>query len=161
MNIEYQIIIKERITDSHRKTFAELLEEQGKVKGNLNLKADKCKMIAFVIKDGEAIGCGGIKEKTPSDFSKEKANLPVESQNFDWELGYIFTKPTYSGKGIASTLIGYLITEYGDENLMASTETSANPGMVRILEKNGFRHYGTPWKSGIHSNNLGLFLKYK
>jgi hypothetical protein len=24
--------------------------------------------------------------------------------------------------------------------------------MVEILEKNGFRLFGTPWKSGIHSN---------
>ncbi|MDA3894261.1 MAG: GNAT family N-acetyltransferase [Salinivirgaceae bacterium] len=159
--MEYQIILKERITDSHCKTFAELLREQGKVKGDLNLKVDRCIMIAFVFLDGEAIGCGGIKEKTQSDFLKEKANLPDESQSFDWELGYIFTKPAYSGKGIASTLISNLITEYGNENLMASTEISANPGMVRILEKNGFRHYGTPWKSKIHSNYLGLFLKYK
>jgi GNAT superfamily N-acetyltransferase len=161
MNIEYQIILKDEITDSHRTTFAQLLEEQGKVKGDLNLKADRCKLIGFVILDGKAIGCGGIKEKTPSAFTREKANLPDESQNFDWELGYIFTKPDYSGKGIASTLIRNLISEYGDENIMASTEISVNPGMVRILEKDGFIHYGTPWKSGIHSNYLGLFLRYK
>ena len=30
-----------------------------------------------------------------------------------------------------------------------------------FLEKNGFRHYGNPWKSNIHENYLGLFLKYK
>ena len=161
MNIEYQIILKEGITDSHRTTFAQLLKEQGKVKEDLNLKADRCKLIGFVILDGRAIGCGGIKVKTLSDFSREKANLPDESQNFDWELGYIYTKPDYSGKGIASILISNLISEYGDENIMASTEISANPGMVRLLEKNGFRHYGSPWKSGIHSNYLGLFLRYK
>jgi len=44
---------------------------------------------------------------------------------------------------------------------MASTEISANPRMVGILEKNGFRHYGKPWKSSLHDNFLGLFLKYK
>jgi hypothetical protein len=34
-----------------------------------------------------------------------------------------------------------------------------NPGMVRILERNGFRAFGKPWKSGIHGNMLGLFLR--
>lgn len=161
MNIEYQIILKENITDFHRVTFAQLLKEQGKVKGDLNLKADRCKLIGFVIVNDKAIGCGGIKEKTLSDFSREKANLPNTSQHFEWELGYIYTKPDYSNRGLASSLIKNLLKEFGNENIMASTEISANPGMVKILEKNGFRHYGTPWKSGIHSNFLGLFLKYK
>lgn len=44
---------------------------------------------------------------------------------------------------------------------MASTEVSANPRMVKILEKSGFRFFGRPWKSSIHDNYLGLFLKLK
>ena len=76
-------------------------------------------------------------------------------------MGYIYTNPHFTGKGIASTMVNLLIVEYGDENLIASTEISANPIMVKILSKNGFRHYGNPWKSAIHTNYLGLFLKYK
>ena len=54
-----------------------------------------------------------------------------------------------------------LLEKYGKDNLMASTEITANPAMVSILQKNGFRLYGKPWKSGIHENDLGLFLKFK
>lgn len=43
---------------------------------------------------------------------------------------------------------------------MASTEIAANPGMVKILEKHGFRQFGKPWKSSLHKNYLGLFLKF-
>lgn len=161
MNIEYKIVLKKDLTDSHRNTFAELLKEQGKVKYDLNLKADRCKIICLVSVNSKVIAIGGIKNKTASAFSKEKANLPEVSKYFAWELGYLYTNPDFEGRGIASTIVKHLIAEYGNENLMASTEISANPGMVRILEKNGFRHYGTPWGSEIHSNYLGLFLKYK
>jgi len=44
---------------------------------------------------------------------------------------------------------------------MASTEITANPAMVRILEKQGFRLFGKPWKSDIHGNYLGLFLRFE
>tara|TARA_R110002050_G_scaffold167946_2_gene299014 strand:- start:7219 stop:7395 length:177 start_codon:yes stop_codon:yes gene_type:complete len=57
-------------------------------------------------------------------------------------------------------MVRLLINEYGNENLMASTEINTNPAMVKILEKNGFRHYGKPWKSNIHNSYLGLFLKF-
>ncbi len=30
--------------------------------------------------------------------------------------------------------------------------------MVKILEKNGFRLFGKPWKRNIHDHFLGLFL---
>lgn len=161
MNLEFQIILKENITDSHRKIVTQLLQKQGKVKGDLSTKADRCRIICLGFIDDVAISIGGIKPKSSLDFSKEKANLPDASKPFEWELGYVYTNPDFAGKGIASTMINHLLIEYGNENLMASTEISANPGMVRILEKNGFRHYGTPWESDIHANYLGLFLKYK
>ncbi len=161
MNLKYQIIHKKNLQDSHREIFSQLLEEQGKVKGDLTKKADRCRIICIVSQNSTPIAIGGIKKKTPSDFSKEKANIPDIEKYFNWELGYIYTKDDFTRKGIASTIVNLLIAEYGDENLMASTEISANQGMVKILEKSGFRHYGTPWRSGIHTNYLGLFLKYK
>lgn len=161
MNIEYQIILKENITDSHRIIFSRLLKEQGKVKGDLAKKADRCKIICLVLINDNAVAIGGIKVKTAINFSAEKANLPEVSEHFEWELGYLYTNPDFTKKGIASSMTNLLLSEYGNENLMASTEITANPRMVKILERNGFKHYGTPWKSGIHSDYLGLFLKYK
>ena len=107
------------------------------------------------------IGIGAIKPKTNSDFDEQKADLSRLFDDFNWELGYLFILDQHQGNSIASNMVNLLIQEYGDDNLMASTEINANPGMVRILEKNGFRQYGKPWKSSIHDNYLGLFLKFK
>jgi RimJ/RimL family protein N-acetyltransferase len=160
MTLEFKIILKENLTESDRQTFADLLKEQGKVKDDLILKADRCKFICIVSKNKKPIGIGGIKEKTKSDFTEQKAYLMSLANQFEWELGYLYTNPKYNGLGIASSIVKILINEYGQGNLMASTEINENPAMVHILNKNGFKHYGNPWKSSIHSNYLGLFLKF-
>ena len=161
MVLEFKLIHNDQLQDSHRKIFADLLKKQGKVKGELIKKADRCKFICIVSKDNVAISIGGIKNQSKSDFNIEKANLPELESEFEWELGYLFTDERFSKQGIGHFVVRTLLTEYGNDNIMASTEISKNPAMVRILEKNGFRQYGKPWKSGIHSNYLGLFLKFK
>ena len=160
MIIKYEIIKKNDLDDSHRQTFKELLKIQGKVSGDLSKKADRCSLICIVSSDDKSIAIGAIKSKTKSDFTQKKADLISLSDEFDWELGYLYTCEDYKGNGIASNMVRFLIKEFGNRNLMASTEINANPSMVKILEKNGFRHYGKPWKSSIHNNYLGLFLKF-
>ena len=161
IKIEYEIIKKEELNDNIRGIFAEALKKQGKVKDDLSIKADRCKLICIAKVNEDIAGIGAIKVKTESDFSNEKASVPELSKAFEWELGYLYVNPGYSGKGIASNITRMLIDVYGNGNLMASTEISANPAMVKILEKFGFRLFGKPWKSGIHKNYLGLFLKFE
>lgn len=161
MEIQYKIIKKDELNDSYRKIFAEMLRKQGKVQGDLRTKADRCKYICLVEAADQVVAIGAIKPKTESDFSKDKSGLNNLSKDFNWELGYFYTDKTYLGQGIASNITRVLIKTYGNHNLMASTEISDNPAMVRILEKNGFRLFGKPWKSTIHDHYLGLFLKVK
>lgn len=158
---KYEIILKRNLTDFHRKIFSELLIKQGKVKGDLTLKADRCKMICLVFKDNVPIAIGGIKKKTNFYFSINQANLPELQKEFTWELGYLFNDKKANGKGVASHLTKILIYANGKANLMASTEITTNPAMVKILKNNGFKQYGNHWQSGIHKNYLGLFLKFK
>jgi RimJ/RimL family protein N-acetyltransferase len=87
--------------------------------------------------------------------------MPDLSNEFDWELGYLFTDSEYTERGIASNVARLLIETYGQGNLMASTEIAANPAMVRIVESHGFRLFGKPWTSGIQGKYLGLFLKFE
>lgn len=161
MKIEYEILAKEQLSDAIRNIFADALKIQGKVQGSLQKKADRCRFLCIARIDGDVVGIGAIKVKTESDFSIQKANLPKLNNDFEWELGYLFTYPGYTGKGIAKNISRLLCEEIGHENLMASTELSANSAMVRILEQLGFRQYGKPWKSNIHKNYLGLFLKFR
>lgn len=161
MKIEYKIIQKAEFDDCHRKVFAKMLCKQDKVRNNLNSKVDRCKAICITKIDNNEVAIGAIKQKTCSDFSNEKSGLPNRVDEFEWELGYLYTGSAYEGRGIASVMARLLIKDYGTDNLMASTELTANPAMVKILEKNGFRLFGKPWKSKIHDNYLGLFLKFR
>ncbi|AXO19657.1 N-acetyltransferase [Providencia stuartii] len=161
MSIQLKIIEKENLTNLNRETFAKMLKAQGKVRGDLSTKADRCKTICFAYCNGELAAIGAIKQKTQSDFTPHKANLSSLESQFDWELGYIYTDPNYEGKGFARNVVTALIESFGDGNLMASTEISKNPRMVDILKFNGFKHYGRQWKSDIHGNYLGLFLKLR
>ena len=45
MTLSFELITKDKLTDEHRKIFADLLKKQGKVKGILIEKADRCKLI--------------------------------------------------------------------------------------------------------------------
>lgn len=161
MNPEYKIIDRHNLTNKDRKIFAELLKKQGKVEGNLLSKADRCKEICIAYVDDIPVAIGGIKKKTKTDFDKKKANLLELEKDFDWELGYIYTEKNFNGKGISSSIVKLLLQKNKNINLMASTEISENPAMVSILQKNGFSLKGKSWKSNIHENELGLFLKCK
>lgn len=161
MKIEYEIIQRTKFDDSHRNVFAEMLRKQGKVQGDLKVKLGRCKLICLAKVDDKVVSIGAIKQKTQSDFSNDKAGIPDLSSEFEWELGYLYTDEGYGGRGIASTITRLLIDSYGRGNLMASTEITANPAMVKILQKSGFQLFGKPWKSNIHDSYLGLFLKLK
>ena len=136
MKIEFEITTKENFNEVHRTIFAKMLKEQGKVKGKLEEKANRCEIICIAKHDDTPVGIGAIKKKTKSDFSTTKANLPHLEKEFNWELGYLFTNKAHEGKGIASYIVKLLLQKYGNKNIMASTEISSNPGMVKILERN-------------------------
>ncbi|CAI1694510.1 Acetyltransferase (GNAT) family [Serratia quinivorans] len=161
MGAKFLVIEKENITYSYRYVFAKMLKSQGKVKGELNKKADRCKAICFAYYNGELAAIGALKIKTKSVFSISKADLSSLESEFEWELGYIYTVPKYQGKGLAQNVVAALLESFEGDHLMATTEVSKNPRMVRILENNGFKLHGKPWKSNIHGNDLGLFLKFK
>jgi hypothetical protein len=155
------ILKTEEISTEIAKTFVELLLKQGKVTNPTIKKIKRCLKICYAEIDNEIAGIGAIKRKTPSDFSKAKANLPKLSADFTWELGYIYTLRKYEGNHIGSEIVDKLLAGLEHENLMASTEIEKNPKMVQILEKRNFVRHGNAWKSGIHGNLLGLFLRYK
>jgi len=161
MKIEYEVIQKVDFNDSHRSMFSGMLRKQGRVKGDLNTKVDRCKLICIAKVEGVTVSIGAIKQKTQSVFTNKKAGILELSSEYEWELGYLYTDENYGGRRIASTIASMLIESYGNHNLMASTEVEVNPAMVKILENHGFRKIGKPWKSNIHENFLGLFLKSK
>jgi hypothetical protein len=160
MEIIYKIGKTEEISDEDKVKFLHLLGQQGKVTNPTIEKINRCKFLCLCIINDKIISIGAIKPKTNSDFNTNKANLKDLRNNFEFELGYCFTVHEYTGKGYSSTIVKLLIDKSEDINLIATTELRANNSMVRILERNGFRLFGKPWKSTIHGGILGLFLKF-
>lgn len=160
MILSYELIEKKDLVEEHKIILADLLKKQGKVKGPFSKKADRCEFLCIAKYNNKPVAIGAIKKKTKSDFNSNKADLQSLEKLFDFELGYLYTSEEMSGKGIASQITKLLISNFKQENLMASTEISANISMEKILIRNGFEKYGKPYKSERHDNVLSLYLKF-
>jgi GNAT superfamily N-acetyltransferase len=158
--IVYKIGSPKEFSESEKKRFRALLVVQGKVSKPTIEKVNRCYLLCLCKVDNEIISIGAIKPKTNSDFNNNKADLDKLRNDFQKELGYCFTLPNHTGHGYSSALVQQLLKRVEKENLMASTELRLDNSMIRILERNGFKQYGNPWKSGIHNGTLGLFLRY-
>jgi hypothetical protein len=111
--------------------------------------------------DGAPVAIGAIKRATVRDFDDAHSGLASLHDAFEWELGYLYTDAAHERQGIASYVVRLLLRVHGPGNLMASTEISSGSGMVGILERNGFRFMGRPWRSERHTRYLGLFLRFE
>jgi hypothetical protein len=158
--IVYKIGSPNEFSESEKKTFRDLLVSQGKVSKPTIEKVNRCYLLCLCKADNVIVSIGAIKPKTSSDFNHNKSGLDKLQNDFQKELGYCFTLPNHTGNGYSSTLVQLLLKRVEKENLMASTELYLANSMIRILERNGFKQYGSPWKSGIHNGTLGLFLRY-
>jgi len=156
-NIRYVKYLKENIEPAVVKVFVELLEEQGKVQNPSVKKVLKCKVFYICYFDDTPAAIGAIKPKTATTLNK--ANMKSMSNEFEWELGYCYTRIKYRNHGISSNIVRMLLADMGKVNLMSSTEIYYDNPMVKILEKCDFRLWGQPWKSSINGGLLGLFLR--
>ena len=161
MEIIYKIEKPEKFTVQDKDGFLDLLKQGGKVYNPTLESIERCSLLCLCIIDDKVISIGAIKPKTDSDFNTNKANLGNLRNDFDFELGYCCTLPQYTRQGHSSKIVKLLLDKSEDINLMASTELRANNSMRRILENNGFKQDGKPWKSSMpHGGALGLFLKF-
>ncbi len=158
--VVYKIGIPKTFSFEEKKTFRDLLEQQGKVTNPTLDKINRCKYLCICNEDNQTVSIGAIKQKTNSDFDSNKADLGKMRNEFQIELGYCFTLPDKTGQGYSSSIARMLLDKVGGENIMASTELRADNSMIRILERSGFKQYGKPWKSKIHNGTLGLYLKF-
>jgi predicted GNAT family N-acyltransferase len=158
-NSIYKIDSPSSFSLSEKEEVLHMLVKQNKVLNPSVEKLNNCKLLCVCFIDTKMVSIGAIKPKTTRDFNKDKANLPNQSDNLTWELGYCFTDPSYTSKGYSSMIVKQLIEKFGDHNLMATTELREDNPMGHILGKFGFEQHGATWKSGIHQGEMGLFLR--
>ena len=158
--IIYKIDKPKHFSEEERERFRSLLEKQGKVTKPSGEKINRCSYLCVCKENNQIVSIGAIKPKTNSDFNSEKGALEKMRKEFELELGYCFTLPDRTGRGYSSTITKMLLDKVRSENVMESTELRSDNSMIRILERNGFKQYGKPWKSIIHKGVLGLYLKF-
>lgn len=158
---KYKIGASSHFFKQEKEKLLTLLIAQGKIVDPTVHKLNRCESLCSCELSDKMVVMGAIKPKTNSDFSALKSGEVTRSEDFDWELGYMYTDPSERGKGHSQRIVTQLLERFGNHNLMASTETRADNPMRHILEKHGFVRYGKAWKSKIHGGDLGLYLRYK
>lgn len=158
--VTYKMDTPKNFAKEERNIFLEMIKLQGKIINPQMERVERCKVLCTCKVGGKLVSIGAMKPKSNSDFDSDKANLDNLRDEFEIELGYCFTIADFTGKGFSSTIVKMLLDEFKEENIMASTELRTNNSMTRILERNGFKLFGKPWKSGKHGGTLGLYLKF-
>lgn len=158
--INFKIDKPKNFSVQEKNIFLGMIKQQGKIINPKMDRVERCHLLC-ICKEGEKIvSIGAMKPKSNSDFDSGKADLDKLRNDFTIELGYCFTLPDFTGKGYSSTISKLLLDKFEKDNIMASTELRADNSMTRILERNGFKLFGKPWKSGKHGGTLGLYLKF-
>jgi hypothetical protein len=62
--VDYKIDIPKNFSDEERKTFRDLLEQQGKVTNPTIDKITRCKLLCICREDNKIVSIGAIKQKT-------------------------------------------------------------------------------------------------
>lgn len=160
--IKIQVASPSKFANEKLEEFLKLLVAQGKIKSpNMNRIKD-CIVIAFGMFNGKVVSIGAIKPITRSVFTRQKANVPNLEAKIDYEIGYLYTDPSFREQGYSSKIIDSLIKESKSKCLMATTELKEGNSMIYILNKRGFKQLGNNWGSfNDEKNRLGLFVKFK
>ena len=90
----------------------------------------------------------------------ESIDLRCIENDFNLELGYCYTEPTFQGKGISTNIVALLLEKSAKNGVIATTEIQNDNPMKKILLKQGFRQFGKVWKSKINNGTIGLFIRF-
>ena len=146
--------------DNEIDLFEELVKEGSQVNNTgLRDRILNSKLLAFCYSRDELVGISSIKQPNIRYKNRifEKANIEDKSIDFDYELGYSFTKENNQGKGISHKINSKLISSFKDGNIYSTT---ANPVMIHLLKKLQFNEIGKKYKGEINEEKIQIFSYY-
>lgn len=156
------VIIKtpDDCTDEEKKKFIKLVEKGNEVdKASLPKLVNSAYLLAFSYIGDNLVGAGGIKR--PYDSHRkgvfEKASSFLNHEEFEVELGWIYTEKKFRKRGIAKNITRELLGKVKDRKIYTTTRTD---NKIRdMLKEFLFYESGEEYKSARGKYSLVLFVK--
>jgi len=148
-------------SSSELENFAMLVHEGGEVgTAGLEDRIGAAQILVFAYAGDELAAISALKRPTEryraSVFRKARATLNVKS--FGIELGWVYVKPKYQGRGLSRQLVSLAIERAHGEPLFATSRAN-NSRMHSSLAKYGFVKNGSEYASAERSEKLVLFIR--
>lgn len=161
MKQKLHIVAGSDLTDSQFTAFKELLLSGGQIniaENVLDKNIKNAEALAFYRNDDDVlVGIGAVKNPQESYIRKvfNFADVADKRELYQLEVGYFVTEPEYTGRGICSSLLNYLIEYMGTgANYFATTKSEA---MKKVFTNTGFTKLGQSW-SANSGNILELYI---
>jgi ribosomal protein S18 acetylase RimI-like enzyme len=127
--------------------FRELVIQGEQVQfAGLNERLRAAHLLAFHYLNDELVAIAALKQ--PSESYRDKvfrcAQATMNPNSFRLELGWVFTREDFRGRGISRHLLELLLQKAGEDKLFATTRAD-NHAMQRLLKSLGFERAGSPF----------------
>jgi len=145
-------------SDAEISAFQSLVRANGQASA---ARVPQSELLAFLhSSDGELIAVGAIKNPNPGYQQRVFATYAGLTDPSDtWpahEVGFFSIAREYQGQGLGRRILQALINEMPHAPLFATTRT---PGMVRLLEEQGFAAVGKRWVTATEQVPLALYIR--
>jgi GNAT superfamily N-acetyltransferase len=139
-------------------TFQKLVVEGGEVTPHgLRQRIEQAAALVFVNDSQCCVAVGAI--KMPNQSYKEgvfaKAGVADKSNDFNYELGWLYVTPPARGKGVGHNLMHAITSYLGNSSCYATTRENNDP-MHHLFSQYNFSRYGKAYQSN-NGYYLGLF----
>ncbi len=142
--------------------FAKLVLLGGQVRAaGLSERICRASFLGFHYEEDDLAAIAALKQATEqyrgNVFRKSAAPFPPDS--FAMELGWVFTRAEFRGRGISHRLLARLLEKAGQNNLFATTRTD-NRLMENVLKSLGFQQAGRAFPGTDGAHLLHLWVRF-
>lgn len=152
----------EELSEAELNAFVALVQESGEVSPiGLRGRVLRAHILAMALDSSGLLGVAGLKR--PSAHHRVEieggSQVRIGSDEFAYELGWVFVKPQARRRGISLSL-GEAILRHAVNTRVFSTSNTLRTAMHRTLTKLGFERVGSTWPSAQNTGEqLALFVR--
>ncbi|MBI4290780.1 MAG: GNAT family N-acetyltransferase [Betaproteobacteria bacterium] len=141
--------------------FEVLVREGGEVDPNtIHALIERALSLAFVKSPSSLVGVGAIKRPNPSYRNRvfRSASSALNAGHFEFELGWVYVRPSAQGHRLASRLVQKLMPTLKGAAVYATSRVN-NERMHASLVRGGFRQEGPSYPSKLNEPEIQLFVR--